>query len=161
MNEKPIILFYADHIYSLVNRGLELIRKVISISFFTLLAVFLSGCVATYKAADDGAAGYRELRIDKNTYYVEYTEASSRIDWDQLKQFALRRAAELAKRHGYDAFDVLDSDEKLVSLKSDVSNIVVSTPGNAAWDPPVSNSYELDGRVEGKRVTYKVRFVND
>ena len=84
--------------------------KIISV---LLTAVLVIGCVATYKAAEDGVAGYRDLRVNKNTYYVEYTEAA-RVSWDQLHAFVLKRCAEIAKENGYDVFDVLDKDEKEV-----------------------------------------------
>ena len=134
--------------------------RTIQIACLVGLLSILSGCVSTYKAAEDGVAGYRELRVEKDLYNVEYTEAS-RISWEQLRQFALRRAAELARKNGYAAFDVLEKDEKTVFLKTDVNQITVTTPGILASDPAVSTPYQLDGRVEGKRVVLKVRFVND
>jgi len=127
---------------------------------FILITLFLSGCVATYKAADGGVAGYRDLQIDKNTFYVEYTEAG-RTSWEQVHNFVLKRCAELAKQRGYTYFDVLSKDEKTVFLKSDVSEIAISSMGSIASDPPITHTYKTDGRVEGKRVTYKVKLLRD
>lgn len=123
------------------------------------LSLLLSACVATYQAAD-GVSGYRDLQIDQTTYYVEYTE-SARVDWPELRSFVLRRCAELASQKGYKAFDVLEKDEKTVYLKSDVNEVTITSMGLLASDPPVTHTYKTDGRVEGKRITYKIRLVND
>lgn len=124
------------------------------------LSISLTACVATYKAAEEGVAGYRDLRIDKQTFYVEYTEAG-RISWEQIRNFALKRCAELTKKHGYSYFDVLEKDEKVVFLKSDVNEVAISTMGNIANEPPITHAYQTGGRVEGKRVTLKIRLSND
>jgi hypothetical protein len=120
------------------------------------LVGLLSACVTTYKAAEDGVAGYRDLQVDKTTYFVEYTEAGA-VSWQQVNQFALKRCAEIAKQRGYPYFDVLEKQEKVVFLESDVSEIAIATMGNIASDPPVHNVYQAGAKVEGKRVTYKIK----
>ena len=132
----------------------------VKVTLLCFLALLLSACVATYKPAEEGVAGFRDLQVDETTFYVEYTEAS-RIDWEQLHSFVLRRCAELASEKGYRAFDVLEKDEKVVYLKSDVDEVSITTMGLMASDPPVTHTYKTDGRVEGKRITYKIRLVNE
>lgn len=131
-------------------------------NFFAIAFVsfFLVGCAVTYKDAEGGVAGYRDFQIDKNTYYVEYTEAT-RISWDEIHLFALKRSAEITKERGYSFFDVISKEEQKVYLESDVTQISVSTMGNIASDPPVSNTYKMGLQVEGKRVLYKIRLVNE
>ncbi len=124
---------------------------------------FLSACAATYHAAEEGSSGYRELKVNKDTYYVEYTESANR-SWSTIHGFALKRCAEITKENGYKYFDVLAKDEKEVYLDSDVDKIsVASLAGGApgSWNIPVSESYSLEGaKVEGRRVTYKIQLSN-
>ncbi|MDX1453148.1 MAG: hypothetical protein R3183_11375 [Oleiphilaceae bacterium] len=125
-----------------------------------VISILLSACVATYKAAEDGVAGYRELRIDNNTYYVEYTE-SARVSWERIHEFVLKRCAEIASENGYQYFDVLAKDEKEVFLKSDVDQITIASMGGIANQQPVSHTYQHDARVEGRRVTYKIQLMRE
>ncbi len=125
-----------------------------------LIVFLLSACVATYKAADEGVAGFRDLQIDKTTYYVEYTE-SARVSWDRIHEFVLKRSAEIAKERGYPFFDVLAKDEKEVYLKSDVDQIAIPSMGGALNSVPVTNTYQNEGRVEGRRVTYKIQLMRE
>lgn len=131
--------------------------KHISVVF---LALILAGCVTTYKDAGEGVAGYRDLRVDKQTYYVEYTEAA-RVSWEQIHQFVLKRSAEIAQQNGYSAFDVIEKDEKTVFLTSDVDEISITTMGNTASDPAVTHVYQTGAKVEGRRVTYKIKLIKD
>jgi len=129
------------------------------------LAIFvpflLSACAATYHSAKEGVSGYRDLQIDKNTFYVEYTE-SHKTEWSQIHRFALTRCAEITKTRGYKFFDVLSKDEKTVFLDSDVNQIIVSNMGNLAGDSPVSNTYSTGGKkVEGRRVIYRIQLMNE
>lgn len=127
------------------------------------LCFFLSACVSTYKPAEEGVAGYRDLRVDKTTFYVEYTE-SSRIEWDQLNAFALKRCAEIAKEQGYPIFDVISKDEKTVFLKSDVDEIEITTMGVMVGETPsfpVTHKYKAGARIEGRRVTYKIKLAKE
>jgi len=128
--------------------------------FFLLATLILSACVSTYKAANEGVAGYRDLRVDKTTFYVEYTESSS-ISWQQLHSFALKRCAEIAQENGYPFFDVVTKEEKVVNLKSDVDEIEITTMGNMASDPPVTHRYAAGARIEGKQVIYKIKLVRE
>ncbi len=125
-----------------------------------LACLVLSACVATYKAAEDGVAGYRDLQVDKTTYYVEYTE-SARTPWARIHEFVLKRCAELAREKGYRYFDVLAKDEKEVFLKSDVDQITISSAGTGVGQAPVAHTYQHGGRVEGRRVTYKIQLVRE
>lgn len=126
--------------------------------FFTLLG--LSACVTTYKAADGGVAGFRDLQIDKYSYYVEYTEAAT-VSWEQIEQFAVKRCAEIAKERGFLIFDAELLDRKTVFLESNVDEIQIMTMGNTAADPPVQHTYKGSAKVEGKRVTYKLTLINE
>jgi len=128
--------------------------------YILIFACFLGGCAVTYKSAEDGVAGYRDIQVDATTFYVEYTE-SARVSWDQVHRFALKRCAEIAKSQGYDYFDVLSKDEQDVSLESDVSQLTISSMGSIASDPPVTHTYQGGARVEGRRVTYKIKLLRD
>ena len=130
--------------------------------YFIYLCIFiLSGCAAKYHAAEDGPSGYRDLQVSHDIYYVEYTE-SAKTDWDTIHRFALKRCAEMAKKKGYQFFDVLSKDEKKVYLESAVDQIIVANMGNLASDPPTATVYSTAGkRVEGRRVTYQIKLLNE
>ena len=137
------------------------LMRLISHFFCSLLfALTLSACAVKYHAADEGVSGYRDLQVDKNIYYVEYTEAA-RTSWEQIHQFTLKRCAEIAKDKGYKYFDVVSKDEKTVYLETDVTQVSVATMGNLAVDAPVTNSYTVGGKVEGRRVTYRIKLTNE
>jgi len=133
--------------------------KLFALSLF--LPLLLSACAVTYHAVEEGPSGYRDLQIDSNVFYVEYTE-SARTDWETIHRFALKRCAELTQNRGYKFFDVVSKDEKIVYLESSVNQIIVSNMGNMASDAPVSNTYEVGGKkVEGRRVTYRIQLMNE
>jgi hypothetical protein len=128
---------------------------------FYFVLFFLNGCAVTYHAAEDGPSGYRDAQVSRDVYYVEYTE-SAKTDWDTIHRFTLKRCAEIAKKQGYLLFDVIHKDEKTVYLESAVDQIIVANMGNLATDPPVATVYSTGGkRVEGRRVTYQIKLLNE
>lgn len=130
-------------------------------SVFLLLALCgMTACVTTYQAAEGGVAGFRDLQIDKYSYYVEYTEAAS-VSWEQVEQFAIKRCAEIAKARGFVVFDAELLDRKSVFLESSVDEIQIMSMGNTAADPPVHHTYKGSAKVEGRRVTYKLTLINE
>tara|TARA_R110002072_G_scaffold83910_3_gene190174 strand:+ start:5682 stop:6101 length:420 start_codon:yes stop_codon:yes gene_type:complete len=129
--------------------------------FIYVFLLFLSGCAVKYHAAEDGPSGYRDAQVSSDVFYVEYTE-SANTDWNIIHGFALKRCAEIAKKKGYAFFDVLSKDEKTVYLESAVDQIVVANMGNLASDPPTATVYSTAGkRVEGRRVTYQIKLLNE
>ena len=135
-------------------------QQAVRFVFILIILGLLSACAASYKAADEGVSGYRDLQVDKNVYYVEYTEGA-RVPWESIHQFVLKRCAEITKQRGYKFFDVLSKDEKTVYLESDINQISIATMGNLAVNPPVTNTYNTGGRVEGRRVTFKIQLLNE
>ena len=140
---------------ALVGKGKEAFK-----AFLVLSILLLSACLTTYKAADGSVAGFRDMQIDENSYYVEYTEAAS-VSWEQIEQFAIKRCAEIAKERGFVIFDAELLDRKTVFLESSVDEIAIVTPGNTAADPPVHHTYKGSAKVEGKRVLYKLTLIDE
>ena len=127
----------------------------------SIFILFLSGCAVTYHAAEDGPSGYRDAHVKESIYYVEYTE-SAKTDWATIHRFTLKRCAEIAKKNGYLFFDVLHKDEKTVYLETAVDQIIISNMGNIGNEPPTANVYSTAGkRVEGRRVTYQIKLLNE
>tara|TARA_R110001592_G_scaffold59905_3_gene182026 strand:+ start:40903 stop:41322 length:420 start_codon:yes stop_codon:yes gene_type:complete len=127
----------------------------------SVVLILLTGCAATYHPAEGGPSGYRDAHVKQNIYYVEYTE-SAKTDWATIHRFTLKRCAEIAKENGYLFFDVLHKDEKTVYLESAVDQIIVANMGNIGNEPPTANVYSTAGkRVEGRRVTYKIKLLNE
>ena len=73
-------------------------------------SLFLAACAATgpaeYGPADDRGFGYEETRIEDDRYRVIY-RGSAGAPRDQVEDYALRRAAELALANDYDWFRVV------------------------------------------------------
>jgi len=156
-----VVLVYCQRIFPIhLDTSLRFAMTRFKLIFLVFLSLVLGACAVIYKAAEDGVAGYRDYQIDKTSYYVEYTEAA-RVSWEQIHRFALKRSAEITKERGYSYFDVISKKEQSVFLESDVDQITVSSMGSIASDPPVTNSYQMGGRVEGKRVIYRIQLVND
>jgi hypothetical protein len=131
------------------------------IFYLFVFILFLSGCAVTYHAAEGGPSGYRDALVKQSIYYVEYTE-SANTEWATIHRFTLKRCAEIAKKNGYLFFDVLHKDEKIVYLESAVDQIIVSNMGNVGNEPPSSTVYSTAGkRVEGRRVTYQIKLLNE
>ena len=135
-------------------------RHAVQFILCLLLPIFLSACAVKYHAAEEGVSGFRDLQVDKNIYYVEYTEGA-RTSWEQIHQFTLKRCAEITKEKGYKYFDVISKDEKTVYLETDVTQVAVASMGNLAVDAPVVNNYAVGGKVEGRRVTYRIQLTNE
>lgn len=79
-----------------------------------LMLFAINGCaVSGYgKYSQLSGTGYKEVRIDSNTFKVYY-EASSRYSLEETRDLALRRAAELTKMNGYLYFTVLEDKSYL------------------------------------------------
>ena len=135
-------------------------RLTLHVFFSLFLLAFLSACAVKYHAAVEGVSGFRDLQVEKDVYYVEYTEGA-RTSWEQIHQFTLKRCAEITKEKGYKFFDVISKDEKTVYLETDVTQVSVASMGNLAVDAPVVNSYAVGGKVEGRRVTYRIKLTNE
>ena len=77
------------------------------------LAVALGACAAvgptTYGAADSKGFGYEESRIESNRYRIIY-RGSGGMPPEQVEDFALKRAAEIAVANNYDWFRVIARD---------------------------------------------------
>lgn len=143
-----------------LGRYLIKLRLWARISAVALCSLILSACVATYKSAEEGVAGYRDLLVNPNTFYVEYTESAS-VSWEQIHDFALRRCAEIAQSRGYPVFDVVSKQERTIFLESTVNEIEIAGMGNIASDPPVHNVFTTGGKHEGRRVTYKIELLKE
>ena len=77
-----------------------------------VLAAALTACAATgpaaYGPADDRGFGYAETKIEDNRFRIVYG-GSGGVPPEVVEDFALRRAAELARDNGYDWFQVVGS----------------------------------------------------
>lgn len=117
--------------------------------FILCLSIALSACAVTYKSAGEGVSGYRDLALDNNQWYVEYTESNT-VSWDTLHEFVIKRSAELAVANGFTEFVVLSKDEQNVSLESSVAELQASGQVSAGAAP-------TSVKVAGKRLTYKIQ----
>jgi len=129
-----------------------------------LILVFFLGlvaCATNYHSAEGGVSGYWEQQLDETTFHVDYTEGKF-TSWKEIHEFALKRCAEIASSRGYKYFDVLDKDQLIVHLDSSVDQIIISNSSDGTSNPAVSSAYDIRGKkVEGRRVTYKIKLTNE
>lgn len=92
-----------------------------------LLSGILNGCVTPYQA-DAGSGGYREQRIDGNTWFVGF-RGSAETKIDDVFVYWLYRCAEITRREGYTHF--MRVDRKTSGLPE--GRVVVSN----RWSGPV------------------------
>lgn len=124
-------------------------------------AIFLSACSAPqYQKAEQSDIGYRDVQVDPATHFVEYTEHES-VPWEQVRQFVLQRCAEITQNRGYKFFDVLEKEERELEVDSKIDTVSMVT-STAKWDAPASTTIPMTGaKVKVKRVTYKIRLMNE
>jgi len=137
-------------------------KKKLYYSALSIVFIFvLNGCAVSYHPAEKGVSGYRDVQIDNTRFHIEYTEGIY-TDWGQLHRFVLRRCAEIAIDRGYKFFDVISKEEKIVFLKNNADQIIVSNSGVLAGNSSAPSTFEMkDKKVEGRRVTYTIQLTND
>jgi len=88
-------------------------KKIVSATIISIGALFIAACAAvgpsTYGAADDKGFGYQEQKIEAGRYRITY-RGSGGMSPEQVEDYALLRAAELAVADGYEWFRVLGRD---------------------------------------------------
>jgi len=136
-------------------------KKLCYLATLSVIIFVLSACAVSYHPAKNGVSGYRDVQVDSAIFHIEYTEGIY-TDWWQLHQFALRRCAEIARDRGYKFFDVTSKEEKLVFLKSNPNQVIVSNSGVLVGNASAPSTFEMkDKKVEGRRVTYTIKLTND
>ncbi len=81
-----------------------------------LIAVFLAlitvGCATKYdteKSFWTGGTGFSETQLGPDLWQIDFT-GNTFTDRDTTRKYVLRKAAEIADKHGYPYFVVLDRD---------------------------------------------------
>ena len=82
-------------------------------TFLCVLALLLSACAAvgpaTYGAADEKGFGYQETQIENDRFRIVY-QGSGGMPPEQVEDYAMLRAGELALENGYEWFRVVGRD---------------------------------------------------
>lgn len=135
----------------------SLIIKVLAI----IGSLSLLACSAPqYQKAERSDIGYRDVQVDPATHFVEYTENES-VPWEQVRQFVLQRCAEITQNRGYKFFDVLEKEERELEVDSKIETVSMMT-STEKWHAPASTTIPMTGaKVKVKRVTYKIRLMNE
>ena len=79
-----------------------------SLFLFPLLA--LASCATDYQKEGIFSNGYSDYRLAEDTFVVTF-RANEYTSPEKVKKYALRRAAELAVRHGYSHFAILSEKD--------------------------------------------------
>ena len=83
-----------------------MMRRLLSMGAALCLAACAATGPAAYGPADDRGFGYEETRIERDRYRVVY-RGSGRMPPEQVEDYALRRAAELALADDYQWFRIV------------------------------------------------------
>lgn len=75
------------------------------------LVVALSSCATLYQKEGPFTNGYSDMRAGKDIFVVTF-RANEFTSPDKVRQYALKRAAHLAKKYGYHYFVVLDETKE-------------------------------------------------
>ena len=75
------------------------------------LACALAGCATPYQPKDIWLGGYRDFRISQDTFSITF-QGNSYLDRSRLRQYALRRAAEVTLGHGFSHFTILETTDQ-------------------------------------------------
>lgn len=84
-------------------------KKLTAITALLLLAACATVGPAAYGPADSKGFGYEETKVESDRYRVTY-RGSGGMPAEQVEDYALLRAAELAAANGYDWFRVVGRD---------------------------------------------------
>ncbi|MCH9613671.1 MAG: hypothetical protein SP1CHLAM54_06780 [Chlamydiia bacterium] len=82
--------------------------------FFPIIALVLGGCATSYHQKGFFGDGYSDYRVTEKTFAVTF-RGNKYTDQENVRRFALMRAAELATTHGFRYFKV--TKEKEISSK--------------------------------------------
>jgi hypothetical protein len=93
----------------------EVTMRFLSLTFLGLLAACATAVGTSYQPADSKGYGYSEQRVEGDRYRVTF-RGDGATPAEAVEDFALRRAAELARANGYDWFRLVgrsvDEEEK-------------------------------------------------
>jgi hypothetical protein len=145
-------------------------------SWFAISAAMLSlcGCASTgYHTADEGHYGYSDRQLTADTYEVSFA-GNEHTSTEQVHDFALRHAAELAVRLGFTCLAVLDEKSSpIAAVEPEAAVPDASSIGTGgSYGYPSSYSYGASaGHTEsspafrdvsrGNFTTLRVRYFND
>ena len=114
------------------------------LTLFTLLGALITGCtVNQYHAKNYQGIGYSEYRLESDRFVVTY-RGNRRADPEDVRQFALKRAAEVTTNYGYRYFIVeLERDlSKSTLVKSTREEVHFIKDFWSGWINPLKNTEE-------------------
>lgn len=124
----------------------------------SLAALLLAACATPYQARDRAGFGYSMRQLSAGEYLVHFMGNTATGD-EQLDDFVLLRAAQIATTLGYPYLVVLDrdaSDAHLQTEEAKSSNTIPPLNGNGG------PTYTTRGATEdrGREVVLHVRFLH-
>lgn len=78
---------------------------------FLIALVALSSCATLYQQEGPFTNGYSDMRAGKDIFVVTF-RANEFTSPEKVREYALKRASHLAKKHGYHYFVVLDETKE-------------------------------------------------
>ena len=104
------------------------------VAFFTL--ALLAGCATSYQA-QSFSGGFSETQLDKNVFRVTF-KGNGYTQGERAEDFALLRSAELALKHGFSHFAIIDGRQSadygvITTPTQSVTTGSVTAYGNTAY----------------------------
>jgi hypothetical protein len=87
-----------------MNKRLSLKNKLLIAA-----ALLFAGCATSYSQEGIFTNGYTSKRIGPDTFVVTF-RANEFTPSDKVRDYALRRAAEVAAKHGFDSYVILEEE---------------------------------------------------
>ena len=80
-----------------------------------VVSLSVTACATSYGPSVMGSGGYKDARLDENTFTIN-TSSTWQVETEQeLMNMALRRAAELTQQNGFDYFVIVNADQSSTS----------------------------------------------
>lgn len=97
------------------------------------LSLLLAGCATPYQPKGF-LGGYSDFQISKDTFSITFS-SNTLLDGSRLRQYLLRRAAEVTLAHGFSHFAIIENTDQtdMVTSFSLTSLTVTTIPEESVW----------------------------
>lgn len=115
--------------------------KTLKILFASSL-VALSSCATLYQKEGLFTNGYSDLRAGHDTFVVTF-KANEYTTPEKVRKYALKRAAEVSRKHGYRYFSILDETGRDKHLRYPSLRLTIQCFHESPLRGPVFDTYSI------------------
>jgi hypothetical protein len=122
---------------------MQITKRLLTVSKLLLLSfVALSSCATIYQKEGLFTNGYSDLRSGQDIFVVTF-RANEHTPVKKVKKYALRRAAEVTRKHGYRYFAILDETGEAKHLHYPSLRLTIQCFHERPFDREVIDSAQL------------------